>query len=579
MMDFHTIAFEFYRGPVGPQVQGHDNNGMMPPPMRNMHASVEQFFGVMDINPNGAPHMVGPPPHVMHGMGPRPFPGMPPPPSHPPFGMETPNTTMGISPPSSMPTGMGPQTPGHRLWQSGGPPPSPYGPQSPGPYQNGFTQMHGFNNPHQVFQGHPPMPSPFAHSPHPQQWGQQTQPNGFVPQGPPMNPSPYVGPLSPMNMSPIPLGPGSKLLYMVPPQDAGPNPGMQQNQPGMLHPNQAFMNGTPNGQMPYPNGQRRISIGPTPTDVFAGPLTPGIPQHSGAPPVPSPMGLGLPSDIEAQRMQPGTPADMSAERRVSIQDSVMRKKPVHGNEGAEPMQPVNSNENAESPNPDLSLTLVQTPEAEKLKDNQALEVQKVEEPKVNHGLGVGLVEDAEPASRTPSPASSRSRKFKLSPSPELHRALSRESGTPISAPSSPTLSSRESVVSDKSGLDGMLIQEVHDKIEAREHVVIDDLRPRKLSTSISDGLLRPRSKSPSLNGDAQQSDPAKKNGNGPIESHSPSQWIPSPYYPSMAWSREENEERRAKHDAEQEIERKAWEKEQMEKKTKALASQNVTIQA
>lgn len=577
-MQFYTAAFELPRPSVGIQGQVHDNNGTKPPPMRNMHTSVEQFFGLMDLGGSLS--------QAMHGMAPRVSAGMPPPPSLSPYGMDTPNMTMGISPPSSMQIGMGPQTPGHRSWQSGALPPSPYGPQSPGPYQNGFTQLHGFNNHHQGFQGPPPMQSPYVQSPHPQQWGQQAHPNGFVPQGPPMNPNVYVGPISPMNMSPIPVGPGSRLQYLPPmasPHFVGPNPGMQQRHPGMLHPNQAFMNGTPNGngQVPHPNGQRRVSIGPTPTDVFAGPLTPGIQQQADGAGEPVQLGLGLPSDIDAQRMQPGAPADMSAERRVSIQDTVMRKKPVHGNDGAEPMQPVNSNDNAESPNADLSLTLVETPKVDEPKVNHELGV--IDEAKVNPGLGLGLVEDAGPAARTPSPASSKSRKFRLSPSPERHRALSPESGTPISAPSSPTQSSRRpSVESDKSEAHGTLIQEVHDKIEAHEHVVIDDLRHRKLSTSISDGLLRPRSKSPSLNGDAQHSDNANKNGNGDcdgsIESHSTLQWAPSPYYPSMAWSREENEERRAKHDAEQELEREAWEKSQRDKQDTILTAQIAAIE-
>lgn len=372
--------------------------------------------------------------------------------------------------------------------------------------------------------------------------------NGFLSPGPPMHPG----------MINSYVGPGSGLQYLPPmpsPQFVGPNPGMQPH-PGLLHPNHVFGNGLPNGhQVATPNGLRRTSNASTPADVFAGPLTPGIPYPALASPLPAQMGLGHPSDIDGQRMRSGSSAgSMSAERRVSIQDTVMRKKPIHGND-------------SESTTADYSST-----------------VAEADESGVNHGLGVGLVEEAAGvAAATPSPASSKHRKFSLSPSPDLDRVLSRESGSSLSAPSSPSQTSRDSSVSE---MHHSVIQGLHKAIEEGQHRVYDDSKRKvkTLTASISDGLLRPKSKSPSLNGDAQsdqatpaphaRKSPAVGNGNEPEQLDSSPELGHTPYFPSMAWTKEENDEKRAEHEAAQE----ARERQRRDKKANAHSFQNVTIE-
>ena len=371
-----------------------------------------------------------------------------------------------------------------------------------------------------------------------------------------MNPSAYVGPVSPMNSSPMMMGPSPGLHYLPPmpsPQYMGPNP-------AMLHPNHVFVNGNnANGQMAHQfNGTRRVSSASTPSDVFAGPLTPGTQFPPGSP-LSVPMGLGHPSDIDNQRMRSGSSSGMSAERRVSIQSTVLRKKPIHGNDDS---------------------------------DTSAAECAAFAgDDKVNPGLGVGLVEESDTAisgAASPSPVSSKHSNFSLSPSPSMDRTLSRESKCSVSAPSSPTQTSRDSPIS-ATDIHRALIQAVHDDIEAGRHKAVDDIKPKTLHTSISHGLIRPRSKPASIHGDAEQDQaiPAQNshakiphtNGNGkdhePDSSTSSPELAHIPYYPSMSWSKEENEERRAKHEAEQE----AVAQKKREEKAKARSDKTLTVAA
>jgi len=193
---------------------------------------------------------------------------------------------------------------------------------------------------------------------------------------PPQSPFMLMGPPSPFpqmnghggypgNMSP--MMPGSPFGMGFPsPGMGGPSrgniPHPQMYPSPMLHPNaHAHLLNAANGNMNMLNGNgnglhlqnapqyRRTSTSDTSNDVFAGPLTSGIPSSSPSP-YPYELGHGLPSGNMPRPMStsmggPGPNDELEAitreERRTSIEASVLRKKSGHlvsppdGQEGPE----------------------------------------------------------------------------------------------------------------------------------------------------------------------------------------------------------------------------------------------------
>jgi hypothetical protein len=173
----------------------------------------------------------------------------------------------------------------------------------------------------------------------------------------------YPGNMSPM-MPGSPFGMGFPSPGMGGPSRGNiPHPQMYPSP--MLHPNaHAHLLNAANGNMNMLNGNgnglhlqnapqyRRTSTSDTSNDVFAGPLTPGIPSSSPSP-YPYELGHGLPSGNMPRPMStsmggPGPNNELEAitreERRTSIEASVLRKKSGHlvspsdGQEGPEAIE-------------------------------------------------------------------------------------------------------------------------------------------------------------------------------------------------------------------------------------------------
>lgn len=334
--------------------------------------------------------------------------------------------------------------------------------QSPNPHQNGF---------------HPPH-SPFPGSPAPRA-------NGFLTPShppPPFMGQPYIGP------SFAPPGSIPSTPQAMYPHPSSPHPGM-------------FIQPPPHGLFGHDNlyiptaVHRRISDGSS----FAGPLTPGIPSSAPSP-LPVQIGLGYPSSpaplqANGQVMQAGSSDSMSAERRVSIEATVMKKKAAAASiSGGAPS--INEED---------------------------------DEPPVNHGLGLGDV-GVEQSSAGPTSASASS--FDPTSSPELGGATSMSRTSSKSCPSSPDPTSLE--------LNKAISDQHVDIIEAGGIAVADDTHVAPFTGSNSDPPLPAKSvfeQAPVPDEGNIKDSHAHSNGiapNGTDESF-------VPYFPTLACSREENE--------------------------------------
>lgn len=330
--------------------------------------------------------------------------------------------------------------------------------QSPVPHQNGLHPSH------------PPFPS----SPGPRS-------NGFLSPAhgpPPFMGHPYIGPTA----GPHFLPPGS--------HPSTPQPFAPHQHPGMfpLPPHHgAVPNGIVHDNLFIPNnGYRRMSDGSS----FAGPLTPGLPSSASSP-LPVHIGLGFPVSASVQgnghRMQQGSSGEsMSAERRVSIEATVMKKKSA-ANGGS------------------LST------EAPSITE----EIDGVDQ--TNPGLGLGDVE-ADVVNVSAGPTSASASSFDPSSSPELGGATSMSHSSSKSCPSSPDPSSSLEL--------GKADIENHSEAITSAYAEHDDVADVKMPNT------QPVVPITSVEGLSQ---PGEMRGN-----HQPDESF-MPYFGTLACSREENE--------------------------------------